>query len=397
MKSDLQTRDFDGFGKPGERGVPAAGEELKSGTPAVTRPQRPLALPMMALQWPLVLSVIDPIDGGLTGIAGCLGSDFIGGREDKHSSSSIADLVDNWFLCLGIDFYQKFYLTFDGRWGLGFCILSLCLSAQPQAYVYGFFQNKRIILYDTLIQQMELTKKDADSEKVRDSQDAVFVKEGQPSSGSRVSLGSSPSKKSFEGKDALSYADILRSRNKFMDAFSVYESLLEKDHESVEAHIGKGICLQMQNLSRLAYESFVEAVRLDPQNACALTHCGILFKDEGRLVEAAEFLVKKGHVATPHADYCLPRITRGTIRLGYEILAFPNHILMCGCAIYRCFTVGDHNRNHGRTHSKAEKEWKLAQSNMESSSSGLVSAVNELSIASINSKSALGEMSFHLR
>ncbi|KAH6801111.1 nuclease HARBI1-like protein [Perilla frutescens var. hirtella] len=36
-----------------ERCDPAAGEELKSGTPAVTRPQRPLALPMMALQRPL--------------------------------------------------------------------------------------------------------------------------------------------------------------------------------------------------------------------------------------------------------------------------------------------------------------------------------------------------------
>ncbi|KAH6760858.1 hypothetical protein C2S51_017807 [Perilla frutescens var. frutescens] len=53
MNSNLQTRDFDGFEKPSERGVPAAGEELKSGTPAVTRPQRPLALPMMALQRPL--------------------------------------------------------------------------------------------------------------------------------------------------------------------------------------------------------------------------------------------------------------------------------------------------------------------------------------------------------
>ncbi|KAH6810412.1 hypothetical protein C2S51_024174 [Perilla frutescens var. frutescens] len=50
MKSDLWTRDFDGFGKPGECCVPAAGEELKSGTPAVTRPQRPLVLPVMALQ-----------------------------------------------------------------------------------------------------------------------------------------------------------------------------------------------------------------------------------------------------------------------------------------------------------------------------------------------------------
>ncbi|KAH6772283.1 hypothetical protein C2S51_010687 [Perilla frutescens var. frutescens] len=53
MKSDLWTRDFDGSGKPGERCVPAADEELKSGTPAVTRPQWSLALPMMTLQRPL--------------------------------------------------------------------------------------------------------------------------------------------------------------------------------------------------------------------------------------------------------------------------------------------------------------------------------------------------------
>ncbi|KAH6764524.1 hypothetical protein C2S51_015773 [Perilla frutescens var. frutescens] len=53
MNSDLQTRDFDGFEKPSERGVSAVGEELKSGTPAVNRPQRPLALPMMALERPL--------------------------------------------------------------------------------------------------------------------------------------------------------------------------------------------------------------------------------------------------------------------------------------------------------------------------------------------------------
>lgn len=136
---------------------------------------------------------------------------------------------------------------------------------------------------------MELTKKDADSEKARESLDSdAFLREGQPSSDSGAPLGNSPSKKRFEGKDALSYANILRSRNKFVDAFSVYESLLKKDCENVEAHIGKGICLQMQNLGRLAYESFAEAVRLDPQNACALTHCGILYKDEGRLVEAAE-------------------------------------------------------------------------------------------------------------
>ncbi|KAI3471910.1 hypothetical protein Pfo_028598 [Paulownia fortunei] len=140
---------------------------------------------------------------------------------------------------------------------------------------------------------MELTKKDVDNEKVRDSLDGhVFLNGGQPSSGSGSPLGISTLKKNFEGKDDLSYANILHSRNKFVDAFAVYESVLEKDGENVEAHIGKGICLQMQNLGRLAYESFAEAVRLEPQNACALTHCGILYKDEGRLVEAAEMYQK---------------------------------------------------------------------------------------------------------
>ncbi|KAL8527060.1 hypothetical protein ACS0TY_016065 [Phlomoides rotata] len=140
---------------------------------------------------------------------------------------------------------------------------------------------------------MELIKKDVDSNKVRESQDGlVFLKEGQPSSSSRNILGISPLKKTFEGKDALSYANILRSRNKFVDAFAVYESMLEKDGGNVEALIGKGICLQMQNLGRLAYESFAEAVRLEPQNARALTHSGILYKDEGRLVDAAEMYQK---------------------------------------------------------------------------------------------------------
>lgn len=94
--------------------------------------------------------------------------------------------------------------------------------------------------------------------------------------------------KRFEGKDAISYANILRSRNKFAEALALYESVLEKDNSNVEAHIGKGICLQMQNMPKVAFESFSEAIRLDPQNACALTYCGILYKDEGCLVEAAE-------------------------------------------------------------------------------------------------------------
>lgn len=96
------------------------------------------------------------------------------------------------------------------------------------------------------------------------------------------------SKKTFEGKDALSYANILRSRSKFVDALAIYESVLEKNSGNVEAHIGKGICLQTQNMTSLAFKSFAEAIKLDPQNACALTHCGILYKDENHLMEAAE-------------------------------------------------------------------------------------------------------------
>ncbi|KAH6800756.1 hypothetical protein C2S52_001220, partial [Perilla frutescens var. hirtella] len=41
---------------------------------------------------------------------------------------------------------------------------------------------------------------------------------------------------------------------------------------------------------------------------------------------------------------------------------------------------------------QAEKKWKLAQNNMESSSSSLVSAANDLSVASINSKCASGDV-----
>ncbi|KAK1274771.1 putative UDP-N-acetylglucosamine--peptide N-acetylglucosaminyltransferase SPINDLY [Acorus gramineus] len=94
--------------------------------------------------------------------------------------------------------------------------------------------------------------------------------------------------KRFEGKDGLAYANILRSRNKFADALVLYQAVLEKDTTNVDAHIGKGICLQMQNMTRPAFESFSEAIQLDPQNACALTHCGILYKDQGLLLEAAE-------------------------------------------------------------------------------------------------------------
>ncbi|KAI7999855.1 putative UDP-N-acetylglucosamine--peptide N-acetylglucosaminyltransferase SPINDLY [Camellia lanceoleosa] len=68
--------------------------------------------------------------------------------------------------------------------------------------------------------------------------------------------GCCPGQKKFEGKVALSYANILHSRNKFVDALALYESILEKDCGNVDARIGKGICLQIQNMERLAFESF---------------------------------------------------------------------------------------------------------------------------------------------
>lgn len=119
--------------------------------------------------------------------------------------------------------------------------------------------------------------------------DNGFLKVPQPSISSGGSKGDIDSaNKRGEAKDNLSYANILRSRNKFVDALALYECILENDNGNVEALIGKGICLQMQNMGRLAFDSFSEAIKLDPQNACALTHCGILYKEEGRLVEAAE-------------------------------------------------------------------------------------------------------------
>lgn len=97
-----------------------------------------------------------------------------------------------------------------------------------------------------------------------------------------------PAKQLPEGTDALRYANILRSRNKFADALQLYSTVLEKDGTNVEALIGKGICLQAQSMPRQALDCFTEAVKVDPKNACALTHCGMIYKDEGHLVEAAE-------------------------------------------------------------------------------------------------------------
>jgi tetratricopeptide (TPR) repeat protein len=114
------------------------------------------------------------------------------------------------------------------------------------------------------------------------------VKEPSVSSGGSVGDDTVSENQRSEVKDDISYANILRSRNKFADSLALYERVLESDGGNVEALIGKGICLQMQNMGRLAFDSFSEAIKLDPQNACALTHCGILYKDEGRLMEAAE-------------------------------------------------------------------------------------------------------------
>jgi hypothetical protein len=107
-----------------------------------------------------------------------------------------------------------------------------------------------------------------------------------PSSSPQATNGEA--EKRLEPKDALSYANILRSRNKFADAMGLYNRVIERDGGNVEALIGRGICLQMQGMMRQAFESFSEAVRQDPLNACALTHCGVIYKDEGHLVEAAE-------------------------------------------------------------------------------------------------------------
>ncbi|XP_047307864.1 probable UDP-N-acetylglucosamine--peptide N-acetylglucosaminyltransferase SPINDLY [Impatiens glandulifera] len=131
---------------------------------------------------------------------------------------------------------------------------------------------------------MKLEEQDTGNGKKSDTfEENGFMNTMQPS---LISITSG--QKNLEGNGNLSYANILRSRNKFVEALAIYDKILEEDSENVEAHIGKGICLQMQNMGRLSFESFTQATKLDPQNACALTYCGILFKDEGRLMEAAE-------------------------------------------------------------------------------------------------------------
>lgn len=159
---------------------------------------------------------------------------------------------------------------------------------------------------------MEWTKKEAANGQGQDlvGENGFLKGSKSPPSASRSAVSVTPPPKTFEGKDAISYATILRTRNKFDDALAMYKRILERDNANIEAHIGKGICLQMQNMGRLAFDSFAEAIRLDPQNACALTHCGILYKDEGRLVEAAEVCGISLHL-------CL--ICRRQITICYEL------------------------------------------------------------------------------
>ncbi|KAK4766417.1 hypothetical protein SAY87_008059 [Trapa incisa] len=156
---------------------------------------------------------------------------------------------------------------------------------------------------------MEWTEKEASNGAGRNPVgENGFLKASAPSTSNEVALASPPRPCKINGsKDSLSYASILRSRNKFSDALTLYESVLKKDSSNVEAHIGKGICLQMQNMGRHAFESFSEAIRLDPENVCALTHTGMLYKDEGRLVEAADAYQKalKSDPSYKRAAECL--------------------------------------------------------------------------------------------
>ncbi|GAB4856361.1 hypothetical protein Ancab_014281 [Ancistrocladus abbreviatus] len=130
-------------------------------------------------------------------------------------------------------------------------------------------------------------------------QDNGYLKMAQPSPVASASQRCNGAlEKTFDVKDVLSYANILCTRNKFAEALTLYKKVWENDKENVEALIGKGVCLQTQNMGRLAFECFSEAIRLEPQNACALTHCGILYKEEAHLVDAAE-CYQKALIADP--------------------------------------------------------------------------------------------------
>lgn len=117
--------------------------------------------------------------------------------------------------------------------------------------------------------------------------DAAMAADGEPLK--ELLPPPSPPPQKFTVKDPLSYANILRSRNKFTEALVLYDSVLVRDAgKNVEALIGKGICLQTQKMMPQAFESFTEAILLEPRNAIALTHCGLLYKEGGHFAEAVE-------------------------------------------------------------------------------------------------------------
>ena len=47
-------------------------------------------------------------------------------------------------------------------------------------------------------------------------------------------------------------------------------------------------CAQAQGLLRPAFDTYVLALSLNPSNPVALTQCGVLYKEEGHLLEAVE-------------------------------------------------------------------------------------------------------------
>ncbi|KAJ6406717.1 hypothetical protein OIU84_010262 [Salix udensis] len=123
--------------------------------------------------------------------------------------------------------------------------------------------------------QMAWTEKDASN--VREKEpvgDNGFLRGSQPSpgpSGSPVS--SSPAQKGLDGKDKLSYANILRSRNKFGDALALYESALQNNNGNVEAY-DEGRLLE-------AADSYHKALKADPSYKPASECLAIVLTDLG--------------------------------------------------------------------------------------------------------------------
>ncbi|GKC42076.1 probable UDP-N-acetylglucosamine--peptide N-acetylglucosaminyltransferase SPINDLY isoform X1 [Tanacetum coccineum] len=170
------------------------------------------------------------------------------------------------------DFLHDWDATFVNVCGYMFC---LKITYMIYKRVMPYCWDERDILLDQSCTKMALPEMDVGGGIGEGRVESNgFVKSSEPSIGvSNSATSASPIGTTYEGNEALGYANILRSRNKFVKALCIYDSVLEK------------------SMGRQAFESFSEAVKLDPKNACALTHCGILYKDEGRLVESAEVLL----------------------------------------------------------------------------------------------------------